>query len=57
MSASIFKVDAFAEKPFTGNPAGVCVLPGARDETWMQNIAFRTKSGILTAEKRGELAV
>jgi len=33
MSASIFKVDAFAEKPFTGNPAGVCVLPGARDET------------------------
>jgi PhzF family phenazine biosynthesis protein len=111
MSASIFKVDAFAEKPFTGNPAGVCVLSGTRDETWMQNVTremnlsetafleageggfslrwftpvaevelcghatlasahvlwetgvlapkdqarFRTRSGILTAEKRGEM--
>jgi len=39
MSATIFKVDAFAERPFTGNPAGVCMLFEPRDETWMQNIA------------------
>jgi PhzF family phenazine biosynthesis protein len=110
MGAKIFKVDSFAEKPFSGNPAGVCVLPAARDEMWMQNVAremnlsetafayrmddgfdlrwftpavevelcghatlatahilwesgalapneqarFQTKSGILTAERRGE---
>jgi PhzF family phenazine biosynthesis protein len=35
----IFKVDSFAEKPFTGNPAGVCILPGPRDEAWMQGVA------------------
>jgi PhzF family phenazine biosynthesis protein len=36
----IFQVDAFAEKIFTGNPAGVCVLDGPADETWMQNVAM-----------------
>ena len=40
MGQEIFQVDAFAEKPFTGNPAAVCVLPEARDETWMQNVAL-----------------
>jgi PhzF family phenazine biosynthesis protein len=110
MGTKVFKVDAFAERPFTGNPAGVCLLSGARDTAWMQSIAremnlaetafldrgedgfnlrwftptvevelcghatlasahilwetaalslkdqarFHTKSGILTAEKRGE---
>jgi PhzF family phenazine biosynthesis protein len=39
MSENIFKVDSFTEKPFAGNPAGVCILPGPRDEAWMQNIA------------------
>jgi PhzF family phenazine biosynthesis protein len=39
MSENIFKVDSFTEKPFAGNPAGVCILPGPRDATWMQNIA------------------
>jgi PhzF family phenazine biosynthesis protein len=34
----IYQIDAFADKPFTGNPAGVCVLPGPKDDTWMQNI-------------------
>ncbi|WP_405069871.1 PhzF family phenazine biosynthesis protein [Kribbella sp. NBC_01510] len=34
-------VDAFADRPFTGNPAGVCVLPaGAWPEAaWMQSVA------------------
>lgn len=39
MSVKIFKVDAFATEPFAGNPAGVCLLDGARDERWMQGVA------------------
>ena len=35
----ITQVDAFTSEPFSGNPAAVCVLPGARDEAWMQNVA------------------
>ena len=34
-----FQVDAFAERPFTGNPAAVCLLDAALDETLMQSIA------------------
>ena len=34
-----FVVDAFAEKVFGGNPAGVCVLEKAISEEIMQNIA------------------
>ena len=39
MPFSIVQVDAFSDKPFAGNPAAVCVLPSARDEVWMQNVA------------------
>ena len=39
MGVQIFQVDAFTEKPFRGNPAGVCILPGPCDPTWMQNVA------------------
>lgn len=39
MPQTIYQVDAFAEQPFTGNPAAVCVLPEPRDATWMQNVA------------------
>lgn len=35
----IYQVDAFTEKPFSGNPAGVCVLNEKPDEKLMQNIA------------------
>jgi PhzF family phenazine biosynthesis protein len=36
----IFTVDAFAERPFAGNPAGVCPLEGpAPDAGWMQSVA------------------
>jgi PhzF family phenazine biosynthesis protein len=37
--ARIFSVDAFADAPFRGNPAGVCLLGGPADETWMRSIA------------------
>ncbi|MET0285809.1 MAG: PhzF family phenazine biosynthesis protein [Polyangiales bacterium] len=34
-------VDAFADRPFTGNPAAVCLLDAApRSDEWMQNLAF-----------------
>lgn len=36
---TLFQVDAFTSTPFTGNPAGVCLLGGAAPEQWMQHIA------------------
>jgi PhzF family phenazine biosynthesis protein len=36
----IFQVDAFTDKPFSGNPAGVCMLEESADESWMQNVAM-----------------
>ncbi|QEG00320.1 putative isomerase YddE [Stieleria maiorica] len=35
----IWQVDAFADRPFAGNPAAVCLLEAARDAEWMQNVA------------------
>ncbi len=35
----IFIIDAFTDKPFTGNPAGVCILEKAIDVALMQSIA------------------
>jgi PhzF family phenazine biosynthesis protein len=32
----IYQVDAFTDRPFSGNPAGVCVLDAPRDAAWMQ---------------------
>lgn len=40
MPQSIIQVDAFADRPFTGNPAAVCVMPAPRDEGWMQSVAM-----------------
>lgn len=39
MGQAIYQVDAFADKPFAGNPAAVCILPEVREADWMQNIA------------------
>ncbi|OQX18050.1 MAG: oxidoreductase [Candidatus Altiarchaeales archaeon A3] len=35
----IYQVDAFTNKMFSGNPAGVCILASHKDENWMQNVA------------------
>jgi predicted PhzF superfamily epimerase YddE/YHI9 len=35
----VFVVDAFAEGPYTGNPAGVVLLTETRDADWMQRVA------------------
>ena len=37
---TIYTVDAFTDKPFAGNPAGVCILDKPADEAWMQNVAM-----------------
>ncbi len=39
MPAPIYHVDAFADRPFAGNPAVVCILSQERDAAWLQNIA------------------
>jgi PhzF family phenazine biosynthesis protein len=39
MAIELLQVDAFAERPFEGNPAAVCVLDSAADEYWMQLVA------------------
>lgn len=36
---NIVTVDAFADRPFAGNPAAVCVLDAFADDGWMQNVA------------------
>ncbi|MFL5494151.1 MAG: PhzF family phenazine biosynthesis protein [Gemmatimonadales bacterium] len=33
------QVDAFTDRPFSGNPAAVCLLPAVRDAEWMQLVA------------------
>ncbi len=39
MGLRIVQVDAFADRPFAGNPAAVCVLPEPADAGWMQLVA------------------
>ncbi|HHH75903.1 MAG TPA: PhzF family phenazine biosynthesis protein, partial [Phycisphaerae bacterium] len=39
MKTRMFQVDAFADRPFAGNPAAVCLLNGPCDDVWMQNLA------------------
>ncbi|MGA4877025.1 PhzF family phenazine biosynthesis protein [Streptomyces lydicamycinicus] len=34
-----FIVDAFTDRPFAGNPAGVCLLDQPADAAWMQRVA------------------
>jgi PhzF family phenazine biosynthesis protein len=39
MRTPFFHVNAFTDKPFSGNPAGVCILEGPMEDSWMQNVA------------------
>jgi PhzF family phenazine biosynthesis protein len=39
MKQSIIQVDSFTDKPFAGNPAGVCYLDEPAEESWMQSVA------------------
>lgn len=56
MSIEIYQADAFTDRPFGGNPAGVCLLPGPADEEWMQKVARDMnlpETAFLYAEKGG----
>jgi PhzF family phenazine biosynthesis protein len=39
MGLAITQVDAFADRPFTGNPAAVCILDQPGEESWMRLVA------------------
>ncbi len=39
MKIPIFQVDAFSEKPFSGNPAAVCLLEEEKDDNWLRDMA------------------
>src|SRR5262252_11177344 len=39
MPIRIIQVDAFSNRPFAGNPAAVCVLPSARPDQWLRDVA------------------
>ena len=58
MGLRIVTVDAFTDTPFSGNPAGVCLLPEARDEVWMRNVAREmnlSETAFLRADEGGFL--
>ncbi len=38
MTLPLFHVDAFADKPFSGNPAAVCILPVWKEDHWLQAV-------------------
>ena len=35
----ILQIDAFADRPFGGNSAAVCLLDEEQDDDWMQAVA------------------
>jgi predicted PhzF superfamily epimerase YddE/YHI9 len=39
MPFPLFHVDAFADRPFGGNPAAVCLLPSWQKDSWLQAVA------------------
>jgi PhzF family phenazine biosynthesis protein len=39
MGQLITQVDAFSDRPFSGNPAAVCILTAPREDRWMQLVA------------------
>ena len=43
MPVPLYLVDAFTDRPFAGNPAGVCLLGGWPEDRWMQNVAMEMR--------------
>lgn len=40
MAFPMYLIDAFIDQPFSGNPAGVCLLPHEQPQAWMQQVAL-----------------
>ncbi len=56
MPQTLYQVDAFTDKPFSGNPAAVCILDIPADEVWMQQVALEmnlSETAFLYPEKDG----
>lgn len=56
MPLRLFQVDAFTDRPFSGNPAAVCLLDCPRDDAWMQAVAAEmnlSETAFLLAEGDG----
>jgi PhzF family phenazine biosynthesis protein len=56
MNIPIYQVDAFTIKPFTGNPAAVCILEHEKDAKWMQAVASEmnlSETAFLVSQKDG----
>ena len=56
MGVKILQVDAFTDRPFTGNPAAVCMLPEPRGKQWMQQVALEmnlSETAFLSRERDG----
>jgi len=43
VSHTLHLIDAFTSRPFTGNPAAVCILEAPADEPWMKLVAREMK--------------
>jgi PhzF family phenazine biosynthesis protein len=56
MSAPIFHVDAFTDRPFAGNPAAVCLLSGEAEDAWMQSVAREMNLSETAFLRRGSQA-
>ena len=66
MNLIIYQVDAFTDRPFTGNPTAVCLLSApatlaSAHILWEsgavpadEQVSFTTRSGLLTARRRGD---
>jgi predicted PhzF superfamily epimerase YddE/YHI9 len=52
MKLPLAQVDAFTAVAFGGNPAAVCLLPEARDATWMQAVASEMNLGATAFVRR-----
>jgi len=39
LAVAVYLIDAFADRPFAGNAAAVCLLDGSADPAWMQAVA------------------
>jgi PhzF family phenazine biosynthesis protein len=56
MAIPMYQVDAFTDEPFKGNPAGVCLLAGPKEDSWMQSVAAEmnlSETAFVWPEKEG----
>jgi PhzF family phenazine biosynthesis protein len=56
MGERVVQVDAFTDRPFSGNPAAVVVLDRPGEERWMQNVALEmnlSETAFLVRRKDG----